>query len=137
MKHITSAGGVVFHERRVLVLKKINGDWVLPKGKIEQDETPEDAATREVFEETGIEAKIINYLAETGYRFRNVWSHQELVEKRVHWYSMIAQSTSLVPLEEEGFVEARFVESNEIDRFLRYEDERDIVRKAVMALEIV
>lgn len=136
MKQVTSAGGIVFHGRRVLILKKLNGDWVLPKGKIELNETPKDAALREVYEETGIKAGIVDYLDETGYRFRNIWSHQELIDKRVHWFSMIAHSTAAKPLEEEGFVEALFVESDEIDQYLRYQDEREMVHKAISKMLI-
>jgi 8-oxo-dGTP pyrophosphatase MutT (NUDIX family) len=134
LKYVTSAGGVVFHGRRVLILRKMNGDWVLPKGKIEAHESPENAATREVSEETGVTAQITRYLDETGYRFRNIWSQQELIIKRVHWYAMIALSTEIVPLEEEGFIEGRFVDVSEIDRFLRYSDEREMVQKGKAAM---
>ena len=137
MKYVTSAGGVVFHGRRVLILKKMNGDWVLPKGKVEPKESPEHAAAREVSEETGVTAQILGYVDETGYRFRNIWSQQELIIKRVHWYAMVALTTEIVPLEEEGFIEGRFVDVSEIDHFLRYGDEREMVRKgkAVLGLD--
>lgn len=136
MKYVTSAGGVVFHGRRVLILKKINGDWVLPKGKVEPNESPEHAAAREVSEETGVTAQVLRYLDETGYRFRNIWSQQELIIKRVHWYAMVAVTTSIIPLEEEGFIDGRFVDVNEIEHFLRYSDEREMVRKGKDALGI-
>ncbi len=137
LKYVTSAGGVVFHGRRVLILKKMNGDWVLPKGKVEPKESPENAAAREVSEETGVTAQVLGYLDETGYRFRNIWSQQELIIKRVHWYAMIAMTTEIIPLEEEGFIDGRFVDVGEIDNFLRYNDEREMVRKgkAVLGLE--
>lgn len=133
---MTSAGGVVFHGRRVLILKKMNGDWVLPKGKVEPNESPERAAAREVSEETGVTAQVLRYLDETGYRFRNIWSQQELIIKRVHWYAMVAVTTEIIPLEEEGFIDGRFVDVNEIEHFLRYSDEREMVRKGKDALGI-
>ena len=39
MKKLTSSGGVVYFNNSILLLKKINGDWVLPKGGVEQGET--------------------------------------------------------------------------------------------------
>jgi 8-oxo-dGTP pyrophosphatase MutT (NUDIX family) len=37
-----SAGGIVFFKNSILMLKKFNGDWVLPKGRVEKDEQIEE-----------------------------------------------------------------------------------------------
>ena len=42
MREEVSAGGVVLVGNAILLLKKYNGDWVLPKGKVEPGETHED-----------------------------------------------------------------------------------------------
>lgn len=135
MKHVTSAGGVVFLGKKVLLLRKINGDWVLPKGKIEAGETPDQTAIREVFEETGINAEIVNFLGETAYQFKNIWSNHEVIDKNVFWYVMTARSTKLKPLKEEGFVDAKFVEYSNITDYLRYDDELSIVHRGFTALQ--
>lgn len=134
MKHITSAGGVVFLGKKVLLLRKINGDWVLPKGKIELGETPNVTAVREVFEETGIHAEVVEFLGETAYQFKNMWSNHEMIDKNVHWFVMTARSTKLKPLKEEGFVDAKFVEFADIREYLRYDDELHIVSKGFSIL---
>ncbi len=131
MKTITSAGGVVFLGNSVLMLRKINGDWVLPKGKLEVDETAAQAALREVREETGVKGRIIDFLGETTYRFKNCWSHNEVIEKHVKWYVMEAKTTNTVPQREEGFVEAKFIHFNRIDETVRYEDEKNMIEKAI------
>ncbi|MBI3362983.1 MAG: NUDIX domain-containing protein [Chloroflexi bacterium] len=52
--HYHAAGGIVFDGDRVLLLRKpALGEIVLPKGHIEDGETPERAALRETMEETG------------------------------------------------------------------------------------
>lgn len=135
MRHVTSSGGVVFLGKKVLLLRKINGDWVLPKGKIEEGETPDQTAVREVFEETGIHAEIVGFLGETTYQFKNMWSNHEVIDKNVHWYVMTARSIKLKPLKEEGFVDARFVDFYEITDYLRYEDELSIVRRGFQQLQ--
>lgn len=131
MKTITSAGGVVFLGNSVLMLRKINGDWVLPKGKVESGESTEQTALREVREETGVKGRIIEFLGETNYRFKNCWSRNEVIEKRVLWYIMEAKSTNTVPQREEGFVEAKFIHVNRINETVKYEDEKNMIKKAI------
>ena len=62
MREEQSAGGVVLLGNAILLLRKYNGDWVLPKGKIEPGESHEEAALREVKEETGLNVKESIYL---------------------------------------------------------------------------
>nr|MDA8188223.1 NUDIX domain-containing protein [Dehalococcoidales bacterium] len=54
-----SAGGVLLDDGDIFLLHKPNGEWVMPKGHLESGETPEQAAVREVLEETGLTARIV------------------------------------------------------------------------------
>jgi 8-oxo-dGTP pyrophosphatase MutT (NUDIX family) len=71
MSELTHAGGIVirFEEGspRYLVITAKNNPyhWVLPKGHIDPGETPATAAQREVLEETGVEAKILQSVGST------------------------------------------------------------------------
>lgn len=134
MKEIISAGGIVNFNNTILLLRKFNGDWVLPKGKVEQGETLRQAALREVFEETGVRAEIRTYLGKIEYTFKNTWDADKSVRKTVHWFLMASKDMSCVPLRQEGFVEARFVHVDRIREMIRYEDEKEIVVKAVQSL---
>ena len=71
-----SAGGVVVDGDRVVVIVPVkraaDGRRVLglPKGHLDGDETPEQAATREVAEETGVDGELIDELGDVRYRLR-------------------------------------------------------------------
>ncbi|MCA0384669.1 MAG: NUDIX hydrolase [Firmicutes bacterium] len=134
MKRVYSSGGVVFLGNGILMLQKINGDWVLPKGKIEAEEISEETAIREVREEAGIKAKILTPIGETSYRFKNYWSNNHVIEKKVFWYLMKAITTNTHPQREEGFISAKFIHWDNVVQLAKYDDERDILAKA---LEII
>lgn len=130
MKEI-SAGGVVFFGNDVLLLKKKNGNWVLPKGRIEADEQAKEAALREVCEETGVNASILGYLGHIEYSYKDTFITSKTIEKTVYWYIMKSNNLRCEPQKEEGFVEARFVHISKAAKFLRYNDERRVIEKAI------
>jgi 8-oxo-dGTP pyrophosphatase MutT (NUDIX family) len=116
------------------MLQKINGDWVLPKGKIEENESSEDTAIREVKEESSVKATIIDSLGETSYKFKNFWSNNHVIEKNVVWYLMRAISSSPHPQKEEGFIDAKFIHKDRVIALAKYDDERDILTRALEIL---
>ena len=125
-----SAGGVVIFGNTILLLKKFNGDWVLPKGRVERDEDIRDTALREVFEESGVKAEIIRYIGMVHYNYKNLKGN-ETVYKSVHWYLMKTNSMESVPQKKEGFVEASFIHIDKATNLVKYDDERKIVKKAL------
>jgi 8-oxo-dGTP pyrophosphatase MutT (NUDIX family) len=70
---IRAAGGVVCRNTRsgeteiAVIHRPQYDDWTLPKGKIEQDESAEDCALREVREETGLRCELVRPLGCTAY----------------------------------------------------------------------
>lgn len=77
MKRVISAGGIVFNELNQVLLTKSGSlrdasvlHWKFPKGHIEEGETSEQAALREVEEETGVKAKILVKIGDSKYTFR-------------------------------------------------------------------
>jgi 8-oxo-dGTP pyrophosphatase MutT (NUDIX family) len=68
MKREFSAGGIVFKDNKVLLTKHSqNHHWSFPKGWIEEGQTSKDAAIREVKEEGGVEAEIVEKIGDSKY----------------------------------------------------------------------
>lgn len=135
MREEISAGGVVLLGNSILLLKKYNGDWVLPKGKVEKGETHDQTALREVKEETGVKASIDKYLGEIHYTFKENWDNDKSVHKVVYWYLMNTKSMDTVPQREEGFVEAKFIHIDRVVDMARYDDEKEIIKVALGLIE--
>lgn len=135
MRNEVSAGGVVVFGNAILLLRKYNGDWVLPKGKVEVNEDIAETATREVLEEGGVKANIVKYLGKIHYTFRNTREEDEIVNKTVHWFLMEARSMECIPQRQEGFVDALFVHINRASQIAKYEDEKKIIIKAIQSMQ--
>lgn len=131
MKEEISAGGVVVFGNAILLLRKYNGDWVLPKGRVEKDEQLQEAALREVKEETGVEAEIERYLGEIHYTYKENWDETNRIHKTVHWYMMKSKNMETVPQKEEGFVDAKYIHMDKSVEIAKYHDEREIIKVAV------
>ena len=68
---VRAAGGVVIRDGLVAVVHRPRyDDWSLPKGKLDEGETFEEAALREVWEETGLRAALVRELPEVRYPVR-------------------------------------------------------------------
>ena len=112
-----AAGGVVVKDGKfVSIVRKGIPD--LPKGHIEQGETPKVAALREVEEETGIgKLHIINELPSTWHCYLE---HDEWTLKRTYWYLMESEETiQPKPQTEEGITEIKLIGNEGIEDFLK------------------
>lgn len=131
MEEATSCGGVVIFKGKVLVLYKNYRNryegWVLPKGTVEPGEEYQETALREVMEESGANASIIKYIGRSSYTF-NV--RQDIVEKQVHWYLMMADSYYSRPQKEEFFEDSGFYKFHEAVHLLKFTNERQILERA-------
>lgn len=132
-KRVTSAGGLVVDERDdgvwVLLIARRGPDgdlrWTLPKGRLEDGEDTEEAALREVAEETGLRCEIVDRLGVIDYWF--VWpADRTRYHKYVHYYTMRSLGGSLDDRDEEADEIAWMPLPEAVDR-LAFANERDIV----------
>lgn len=128
MRKEVSSGGVVIFGNTILLLKKYNGDWVLPKGRVERGETLQEAALREVQEETRVRGEIVGYIGKINYKYKSL-QYDEIVSKIVHWYHMESSSMDCSPQKTEGFIVAKFVHMDRVLEILKYKDEREVIKR--------
>lgn len=127
-----SAGGVVVRfaepEWNVLVIRDPYGNWGLPKGHIEGAETEEEAAVREVEEETGLASDALGPLVE-----RIDWFFRKkdvVVHKFCAFYLMRSDQGEPVPQAAEGITECDWATFDEAVSRIAYDNTRSVVRKA-------
>ena len=94
---------------------------------MEPGETHEQTALREVHEETGVKATIIEYLGKSEYTF-NI--PHDIVEKEVHWYLMTSDSYFSRPQREEFFTHSGYYRYIEAYHLLKFPNERNMLEKA-------
>jgi len=108
-------------------------EWCLPKGHLESGETPEQAAVREIAEETGIEGRVLTALGTIDFWFA---AEGRRVHKLVHHY-LLEATGGLLSIEgdpDQEAIEAAWVPLDELSTLLAFPNERRIAREATAYL---
>jgi 8-oxo-dGTP pyrophosphatase MutT (NUDIX family) len=117
---VRAAGGVVLRDGLVAVVHRPRyDDWSLPKGKLDQGESFEDAALREVEEETGLRCTLVRELPAVEYVVRG---RAKVVR---YWAMEVVEETSFVPNDEVD--EVRWLEPRDALALLSYDRDREPV----------
>lgn len=128
----TSAGGVVFRMHNgvayFLLIRDSYRNWGFPKGHLEDDERPDEAALREVREETGV--RDVSMVGEIDtidwfFRFRG-----RLVHKVCHFYLMQTPSPHTKPQRAEGITACRWATFEDATQLVSYVNARDVLGQA-------
>jgi ADP-ribose pyrophosphatase YjhB (NUDIX family) len=149
----TSAGGVVLRHIRgtwqVAIIEPniINADttsrrskarpegtvFALPKGGVDEGETPEQSADREVFEETGVRGRLLFRLTTIRYLYQRSWGGREHVSKAVSFYLFLYHSGRLGQISPDMRDEVRkafWFPLEKAHRKLTYRGEREVLKMA-------
>ena len=121
-----SCGAIVFNENteKILLVKMHNGNWGFPKGHIESNETKEETAIREVFEETNIKIKIIpNFEREIKY------IPNENTIKKVTFFAGITQEEN-VTVDSQEIEDFKWCGYEEALKLVTYKLQKDVLEKA-------
>jgi 8-oxo-dGTP pyrophosphatase MutT (NUDIX family) len=110
-KVIHASGGLVQNNLGEYLFIFRRGKWDLPKGKLDRGETFQEAAVREVMEETGIKnVEITGIFGKTWHIFP---LKNRMALKLTRWYHMFSTSTEeLIPQTEEDIVEVKWLDAN-------------------------
>ncbi len=134
---IRAAGGVVFapdpaDAPLVLVIQDRYGTWTLPKGHLDPGETEEQAALREIAEETGVSCTIQRLLTRTRYPVfrRGIWR-----DKQVAYFLATASLVEPVPALAEGITIAQWIPPATAIGLISYTQVREVLRRGLAAHE--
>ena len=128
-----SAGGIVFRRQpdrsaRFLLIRDPYEHWGFPKGHLEGEETPAEAAFRESMEETGLTdlmmlgpIRIIDW----HFRFKGRYIH-----KFCHFFLFESPAAEVVPQLEEGITDFRWLTLEEALDQLSYDNARGVLKRA-------
>ena len=113
---IRAAGGLVVRDGKVLLVHRPKyDDWSFPKGKLDDGETHEEAALREVEEETGLRCELGELVGSTRYGL-----------KEVRYFSMTCAGE---PRAQDEVDEVRWVPLDEAAALLTYERDADLLSR--------
>lgn len=122
------AGVVIVEDRKVLLVQeafeKVRGQWNLPAGKVDKDETIEEAAVREAKEESGLDVVLGKHL---------ITVHQSIDRPVLHAFLAIKQDGEVV-FDPDEILDARWFSFQEVMTMSGLRNE-EYIRGAVMAAE--
>lgn len=127
---VPAAGGLVVRRRLdrlelAVVHRPVQQDWSFPKGKLEEGETLDVTAVREVLEETGLECRIVRFIGHTDYVDRKGRP------KIVAYWVMVAESGCFRPNDEVD--ELRWLALGGASELLSYQRDHELVEVLIAA----
>ena len=127
---IVAAGGLVTNEHNELLMIFRRGKWDLPKGKLDEMESIEECAVREVEEETGLkQVQLLGHLCDTHHIYLEKGNY---VLKESVWFKMNASSgQQLIPQTDEDIHEIAWLAPSRWDAVLHntYPSVKDVLKQ--------
>ncbi|GIW24026.1 NUDIX hydrolase [Meiothermus sp.] len=124
---VLGAGGVLFDpEGKVLLIRDRQGYWCFPKGHLDEGERLEQAALREVEEETGIQGRVKQALSVTRYQ------NNKGIPREIHWFLMEGQGSLRL---EKGLQGAGFFDPAEARRLLAFPEDVRLLDEALRHIQ--
>jgi 8-oxo-dGTP diphosphatase len=128
---IEAAGGVLWKDtssgrKLAIIHRQRYDDWSLPKGKRKQGERWAETALREVQEETGCRASLGKFIGSASY----VINHHGTPKVVLFWHMDTKNEPGFQPSDEVDRL--KWVSPQKALKILSYEDERDIIKKAII-----
>lgn len=140
MRTATSAGAIILREvdggLRIGLAHRDRSEkaWVLPKGHVEAGETLEQAALREIYEETGLtRVQLLTYLG--SLKRESTRKNGDIEQKTIHYYlAYTIEDGQQTPPPEAGFTGIGWFAPADAVALLPYEEEQTFVREKLALL---
>jgi 8-oxo-dGTP pyrophosphatase MutT (NUDIX family) len=134
---VLGVGAVVYRAdedggTEVLLIRKLDGYWTLPKGRVNPGEAEPDALAREVYEETGVSGTIGPLVRTVSYVTPN---RRPPRRKRVTFYLFSADDAEIQLSRDEGIVDARWVSLRGAQQRVHRKRVRRVLREAAALLK--
>ncbi len=116
---LVAGGGLITNQEEEVLMMFRNDKWDLPKGKLDEGESLETCALREVREETGLHNVHIEHkITET---FHYYTYKEKKILKHTYWYKMKFTGTELtIPQIEEGIVDIQWIKPEHLGKYLKF-----------------
>lgn len=121
------AGGIVFYQGRVLLLKNEKDEWVMPKGVIRDGHDARTVALARVRDEAGVPARIVMNAGDTCYEFFSVTRRQPVCN-RIQWFVMEGERGDCIPAA--PFTQAAFFDKETALDHITYTQDRSLLAVA-------
>ncbi len=126
------AGGIVFCNDQVLLIKNDKGDWAMPKGVVHEGDALHAVALARVMAEAGVSAEVLLSAGETCYEFFS-FSRKRPVCNRIQWYIMQTGSVQCTPNRWEDIHDAGFFDHDDALTRITYTQDRSLLAVAYKA----
>ncbi len=136
MIHI--AGGVIYNkEKGIVVVNQNNDSWSLPKGHLEENEEPKEAALREIWEETGLSENKLKFIAPLGFYERmrikkHSFDKDEL--RMITMYLFTTEETNLISHSPEN-PEVKWTSIEDVPKILTHEKDKEFFKKIIPLID--
>jgi 8-oxo-dGTP diphosphatase len=136
-----SAGGIIYKKEKstimIVMIMDPYGKWTFPKGHIEKDEKPEEAALRESSEETGLtNLEFVKQVGKTDFWFKDRWEGKnDLIHKTVDYYLFKAKDNFNLTPQTKEINDAKWVSLEKASKLSNYKDNTIIIKNIIKILE--
>ena len=125
---IVAGGGVIENENHQILMIFRRGKWDLPKGKLDEGETIEQCAIREIREETGLEEISITKMLMITYH--TYIEKKVAILKETHWYKMLYSGKQTpIPQAEEQITQIEWAYPDKMDKY--FDNTYDIIKEII------
>lgn len=123
------AGGIVFCNDKVLLLRNDKHEWVFPKGVVRIGQKEKEVAVERIKIEAGVDAVILAPCGKTHYEFYSI-TRQKPIHNNVSWFVMKSDSEEVTYNKEADFIDGKFFELDNAMDAVTYSQDKSLLMMA-------